>query len=154
MQHHCGVARVLIVLPSASYRTADFLAAAKTLRVDAVIATDAAQVLTDRTEPRLVRIDPLRPEWSAGRIVDFAARCGTSIPDWMTDLFGGLDDAPDIRSMIAATVAAEQCRYLSEHGVQRFHFYTLNRPELSAAICRLLGMKARPADREVGLLVS
>lgn len=64
------VARVLIVLPSASYRAADFVAAAKTLHADAVIATDAAQVMAGQ----LVRIDPRRPEWSAGRIVEFAQR--------------------------------------------------------------------------------
>lgn len=68
------VARVLIVLPSASYRAADFVAAAKTLRVDAVIATDAAQVMAGDLAHQLVRIDPRRPEWSAGRIVEFAQR--------------------------------------------------------------------------------
>ena len=67
------VTRVLIVLPSASYRTADFVAAAKTLRAEAIIATDAAQVIRGRTtSPRMVRVDPLRPEWSARRIVEFA----------------------------------------------------------------------------------
>ena len=68
------VARVLIVLPSASYRVADFVEAANTLRVEAVIATDAAQVMTKQKAERLVRIDARRPEWSAARIVEFAAR--------------------------------------------------------------------------------
>jgi biotin carboxylase len=66
--------RVLIVLPSASYRVADFVAAGKTLRVEAVIATDAAQVMASDMAERLVRVDPRRPEWSAGRIVEFAQR--------------------------------------------------------------------------------
>ena len=65
---------MLIVLPSASYRAADFVAAAKTLRVDAVIATDAAQVMAADRADQLVRVDPRRPEWSAGRIVAFAQR--------------------------------------------------------------------------------
>ena len=68
------VARVLIVLPSASYRSADFVAAAKTLRVEAVIATDASQVMTEQMGERLVRVDARRPEWSADRIVEFARR--------------------------------------------------------------------------------
>lgn len=68
------VTRVLIVLPSASYRSADFVAAAKTLRVEAVIATDASQVMREQMGQRLVRVDPRRPEWSAGRIVEFAQR--------------------------------------------------------------------------------
>jgi len=65
---------VLIVLPSASYRSADFVAAAKTLRVEAVIATDASQVMREQIGQRLVRVDSRRPEWSAGRIVEFAQR--------------------------------------------------------------------------------
>ena len=68
------MARVLIVLPSASYRTADFVAAARTLRADAVIATDAAQVMVGDMAQQSIRIDPKRPEWSAGRIVEFAQR--------------------------------------------------------------------------------
>ncbi len=70
----------------------------------------------------------------------FADRCGASIPAWLDDLFGGLDEAPEIRQLVAATVAAEQCRRLAEHGVRHFHFYTLNKPELSAATCRILGL--------------
>ena len=68
------MARVLIVLPSASYRAADFIAAAKALRAEAVIATDGAQVIRGRIAHQPVRIDPQRPEWSADRIVEFAAR--------------------------------------------------------------------------------
>ena len=45
---------------------------------------------------------------------------------------------------VAATVAAELCRKLYAGGVKQFHFYTLNRAELSFAICHLLGLRARP----------
>jgi methylenetetrahydrofolate reductase (NADPH) len=75
----------------------------------------------------------------------FSARCGTSIPSWMHDLFGGLDDNPEMQQLIAATLAAEQCRRLAEHGVTDFHFYTMNKPELTAATCRILGIS--PAVR-------
>ncbi len=79
----------------------------------------------------------------------FSRRCGTTVPAWMQELFGGLDDAPEIRRMVAATVAAEQCRRLAEHGVSRFHFYTMNQPELSVAVCRMLGVKpAAPRSSE------
>lgn len=68
------MARVLVVLPSASYRAADFVRAARTLRAEAVIATDASQAMAVQMKHRLVRVDPRRPEWSAGRIVEFAER--------------------------------------------------------------------------------
>jgi len=74
-----------------------------------------------------------------------AGLCGTSIPAWMDRLFDGLDDHPAARQLVAATVAAEMCRRLYAGGVRQFHFYTLNRAELSYAICHLLGL--RPAAK-------
>ena len=68
---------------------------------------------------------------------------GTAIPNWMADVFNGLDDHPSARQLVAATVSAEMCRKLYAGGVREFHFYTLNRAELSYAICHLLGK--RPA---------
>jgi biotin carboxylase len=82
---------VLIVLPSAGYRAADFMAAARTLHVDAVIATDAAQVMPGQ----LVRIDPRRPEWSAGRIVEFGER-------FPLDAVVAADDAGVVMAALAA----------------------------------------------------
>jgi methylenetetrahydrofolate reductase (NADPH) len=73
----------------------------------------------------------------------FAATCGASIPQWLDDLFEGLDDLPAARQLIAATVAAELCGQLYAGGVRYFHFYTLNRAELSYAICHLLGVRAQ-----------
>ena len=73
----------------------------------------------------------------------FADSCGASIPDWLNGLFEGLDDLPAARQLIAATVAAELCGQLYAGGVRHFHFYTLNRAELSYAICHLLGVRAR-----------
>ena len=60
------------------------------------------------------------------------------------DLFEGLDDDPETRKLVAATVAAEQCRMLQANGVNEFHFYTLNRADLAYAISHILGL--RPAD--------
>jgi methylenetetrahydrofolate reductase (NADPH) len=71
----------------------------------------------------------------------FAARCGTSVPDWLAERFAGLDDDPATRKLIAATVAAEQVLDLVDRGVTDFHFYTMNRADLVFAICHLLGLR-------------
>ena len=73
----------------------------------------------------------------------FAGVCGAAIPNWLDALFEGLDDLPAARQLIAATVAAEICGQLYAGGVRHFHFYTLNRAELSYAICHLLGVRAK-----------
>jgi methylenetetrahydrofolate reductase (NADPH) len=73
----------------------------------------------------------------------FAQACGAAIPKWLDDLFEGLDDLPAARQLVAATVAAELCGQLYAGGVRCFHFYTLNRAELSYAICHLLGVRAK-----------
>ena len=77
----------------------------------------------------------------------FAAMCGAQIPAWLDRLFEGLDNLPAARQLVAATVAAEMCAQLYAGGVRHFHFYTLNRAELSYAICHLLGL--RPKDQNV-----
>ena len=73
----------------------------------------------------------------------FADACGAEIPKWMEDLFEGLDNRPESRKLVAATIAAEMCRTLYDEGVRDFHFYTLNRAELSYAVCHLLGMRPK-----------
>jgi methylenetetrahydrofolate reductase (NADPH) len=73
----------------------------------------------------------------------FAQSCGASIPEWLDQLFEGLDDLPAARQLIAATVAAELCGQLYAGGVRCLHFYTLNRAELSYAICHLLGVRPK-----------
>lgn len=70
-----------------------------------------------------------------------AAMCNTDVPPWMARLFEGLDDHAAARQLVSATLAAELCRKLYEGGVRDFHFYTLNRAELSYAICHLLGLR-------------
>ena len=63
------------------------------------------------------------------------------MPAWMAHLFEGLDDDIETRRMVAVTVAAEQCRKLRTAGVTNFHFYTLNRADLTYAICHILGFR-------------
>ncbi|MDA3039401.1 MAG: methylenetetrahydrofolate reductase [NAD(P)H] [Actinomycetota bacterium] len=75
----------------------------------------------------------------------FASRAGASVPRWMHDLFDGLDDNPEVRNLVSAQVTAEQCRRLVAGGVSEFHFYTMNRSELSLATCRALGIRPNEA---------
>jgi len=76
------------------------------------------------------------------KTVEFAGKCGARVPDWMETLFEGLDDQPKTRQLVAATVAAEQCRVLYANGIRNFHFYTLNRAEHTLAVCHMLGMRS------------
>lgn len=92
------------------------------------------------TQPIVPGIMPIT---SFAGIKRFAGRCGTNIPEWMHSLFDGLDDIPEVRQMVATTVAAEQCRRLAEHGITQFHFYTMNQPDLTTATCRILGIRPR-----------
>jgi methylenetetrahydrofolate reductase (NADPH) len=81
-----------------------------------------------------------------------AERCGTSIPPWLEKRFTGLDDDPETRRLIAASVAIEQVQTLERNGVSDFHFYTLNRAELTYAICHTMGL--RPAVQIAALAPS
>jgi len=76
------------------------------------------------------------------QVTRFAARCGAKIPNWLAERFAGLDDDPETRRLIAANVAIEQVSRLRHHGVDEFHFYTLNRAELTYAICHALGLRS------------
>lgn len=75
------------------------------------------------------------------QLTRFADACGASIPEWLRERFGGLDDDAETRQMIAASIAIEQVRALKNEGVAEFHFYTLNRSELTYAICHALGIR-------------
>lgn len=70
-----------------------------------------------------------------------SAACGTAVPVWLADLFEGLDEKPKARELVAGVIAAELVRGLYAGGVRQFHFYTLNRAELSYAICHMLGVR-------------
>ena len=70
----------------------------------------------------------------------FSQQCGASIPRWLEAVLADLDDDPEVQQLVAATLAAEQCQELAEHGVDTFHFYTLNRRHLTSATCHRLGL--------------
>jgi methylenetetrahydrofolate reductase (NADPH) len=81
------------------------------------------------------------PVSSFQTVTRFAGLCGASVPVWLANLFEGLEDDAETRRMIAATVAGDLCRRLHDEGVDQFHFYTLNRADLTFAICHLLGVR-------------
>ena len=83
----------------------------------------------------------IMPVSNFAAIRKMSAMTGTTVPAWMGRLFDGLDDHPQARQLVAATLTAELCRRLYAGGVKHFHFYTLNRSELSYAICHLLGLR-------------
>jgi methylenetetrahydrofolate reductase (NADPH) len=84
------------------------------------------------------------PVTNFAQVKKFAASCNASVPAWMAAQFEGLDDDPETRRLVAASIAAEQCRALQAEGVNEFHFYTLNRADLTVAICHLLGVRGQP----------
>ncbi|WP_432201073.1 methylenetetrahydrofolate reductase [NAD(P)H] [Erythrobacter sp. W53] len=83
----------------------------------------------------------IMPVMSFAAVQRMSGLCGTAIPDWMAGLFDGLDERPQARQLVSATISAEMCRRLYAGGVRNFHFYTLNRAELSYAICHMLGRR-------------
>jgi methylenetetrahydrofolate reductase (NADPH) len=74
-----------------------------------------------------------------------ARSCGASVPAWLERLFEGLDDRAETRALVAATVASELCARLTAEGYREIHFYTLNRPALTRAICQVIGVRPRAA---------
>ena len=71
----------------------------------------------------------------------FATMTNVRVPSWMTSMFEGLDDDAETRKMVGANIAMDMVKILSREGVKDFHFYTLNRAEMSYAICHTLGVR-------------
>ncbi|MCW9032841.1 MAG: methylenetetrahydrofolate reductase [Alphaproteobacteria bacterium] len=83
------------------------------------------------------------PVTNIDQVVRMSKMCGTDVPKWLSELFEGLSDEPEARTLVAATVAAEQCRVLHANGVKDFHIYTLNRADLAFALCHILGVRPK-----------
>ena len=79
------------------------------------------------------------------QLTRFAEQCGAKVPEWLCQRFAGLEDDAETRQMIAASVAIEQVQKMQSEGITEFHFYTLNRSELTFAICHALGVRADQA---------
>ena len=86
-------------------------------------------------------IPGILPVTNCKKTIEFARKMNCKIPKWLLDMFEGLDSDPETRKLVAATIVHDQCRYLMESGISDFHFYTLNRADLSYAICHILGIR-------------
>ena len=76
-------------------------------------------------------------------LLRFANFTNVHVPNWLHKMYDGLDDADQTtRNLLAASIAMDQVKILAREGVKHFHFYTLNRSELSYAICHMLGLRA------------
>ncbi|MGM0584664.1 MAG: methylenetetrahydrofolate reductase [NAD(P)H] [Pseudomonadota bacterium] len=112
--------------------------------------TDAVLRFIDRARAAGVDkpiVPGIMPVAHFGKLKAFSENCGAVIPDWLAEMFDGLDDDPSTRSMVAAAVATEQCRRLIEAGITEFHVYTLNKADVSVALCRALGLREQDAAR-------
>ncbi|MGH7655212.1 MAG: methylenetetrahydrofolate reductase [NAD(P)H] [Gemmatimonadaceae bacterium] len=89
----------------------------------------------------------IMPVTNFTQMTRFAAAAGATVPRSMAPLFEGLENDPETRKLVAATVAAEQCRQLADAGITEFHFYTLNRADLAYALCHILGLRPKTEDR-------
>lgn len=89
----------------------------------------------------------IMPVLNFARMSDFASRCGARVPDALAARFAGTEGDVEAARRVAIEVAAEQVRDLAANGIRHFHFYTLNRAELSLAICAELGMPTSKAIR-------
>jgi methylenetetrahydrofolate reductase (NADPH) len=85
----------------------------------------------------------IMPVLSFAAVQRMSGLCGTAIPEWMEGLFEGLEDRASARQLVSASIAADLCSRLYAGGVRQFHFYTLNRAELSYAICHMLGLRPK-----------
>ena len=75
----------------------------------------------------------------------FAGLTNVKISGWMHKMFDGLDNDPETRALVGASIAIDMVKILSREGVKDFHFYTLNRSELTYAICHTLGVRPQLA---------
>lgn len=83
----------------------------------------------------------IMPVTNFANLKRFSDNCGAVVPPWLERHFEGLDNDLPTRRLVASAIVAEQCRQLIAAGVHEFHFYTLNRAELTAGICHLLGLR-------------
>ena len=88
----------------------------------------------------------IMPVGNVAGYLRMAAACGASVPQWFRQRFEGLDDDPEIRRLVAVTVAADQVQRLVDQGVRQFHIYTLNRADIAVALCHMVGIRPEKND--------
>ena len=93
-------------------------------------------------------IPGILPVHDFAKVAGFAGRCGASVPAWLAERFEGLENDPQTRALVASAIAAEQVSDLISRGVGDFHFYTMNRADLSFAICHMLGVRPDKSQKK------
>jgi len=86
-------------------------------------------------------IPGILPVSNYNQLARFAKMTNVHVPDWISDRFYGIDDDPSTRMMVGASIAIDMVRTLSAEGVKNFHFYTLNRADMTYALCHTLGVR-------------
>jgi methylenetetrahydrofolate reductase (NADPH) len=89
----------------------------------------------------------IMPVTNFAQMVKFAGQNGVAVPPKFAERFAGLDEDPETRRLVAISTAADLCQKLEANGVNEFHFYTLNRAEMTYALCHLLGVRPQPAGQ-------
>lgn len=75
-------------------------------------------------------------------LIRFAGMTNVHVPGWLHKMYDGLEaDDQATRNLLGANIAMDMVKVLAKEGVKHFHFYTLNRSELSFAICHMLGLR-------------
>jgi len=75
--------------------------------------------------------------WEKNKV--FIKRCGAHIPANIETKFRNANSAK-VEDTISLAITTDICSNLIEEGVDRFHFFTLNRPTLTYEISRALGV--------------
>ena len=86
-------------------------------------------------------IPGILPVTNCKRTIEFAKKMNCKMPNNLVEMFKGLDKDVETRKLVAVTIVYDQCKKLIEGGINDFHFYTLNRADLSFAICHILGIR-------------
>ena len=91
-------------------------------------------------------IPGILPVTNCKKTMEFAKKMNCKVPKSLSDMFQGLDSDIETRKLVATTIVYDQCMKLISSGIKDFHFYTLNRADLSFAICHILGIRILKDD--------
>lgn len=86
-------------------------------------------------------IPGILPVTNCKKTMQFASKMNCKVPDSLVKMFKGLDSDIETRKLVATTIVYDQCMKLISSGIKDLHFYTLNRADLSFAICHILGIR-------------
>lgn len=92
-------------------------------------------------------IPGILPITNCKRTMEFAKKMNCKVPKSLVEMFKGLDSDIETRKLVATTIVYDQCMKLISSGIKDFHFYTLNRADLSFAICHILGIRILKDDK-------